>query len=189
MRLLPIVPVRAKEPFDDLGWLWEVKLDGWRGIIDTRAGCRVISKNGHALRRFRELCEELPKGIVLDGEIVAFDPSGRPIFDDLMHSRVRPTYVAFDLLFVGAEDLRPLPLRERRRRLDELALETGLQTSVVLEGDGPRLFELVREHDLEGIVGKKLDDPYAPGRTRWLKVLNPGYSQKEGRWEKFQERA
>ena len=54
-------------------------------------------------------------------------------------------------------------------------------------GQGRRLFELVAEMDLEGIVAKRLVDPYAPGRTTWWKILNRSYSQKDGRPELFKD--
>ena len=55
-------------------------------------------------------------------------------------------------------------------------------------GTGPKLFELMCAHDLEGVVAKRLKDPYGP-RVRWLKIKNPGYSQNEGRRELFERSA
>jgi ATP-dependent DNA ligase len=101
---------------------------------------------------------------VLDGEIVALDEAGRPMFADLMFGRRPPIFAAFDVLVA--------------RRW--IALADGVS------GQGRRLFELVAEMDLEGIVAKRLGDPYAPGRTTWFKILNRSYSQKEGRSELFE---
>jgi len=59
-----------------------------------------------------------------------------------------------------------------------------LSAALSVEGRGRQFFDLVRAHDLEGIVAKRLSDPYEP-RTRWLKIKNPDYTQKEGRSELF----
>jgi hypothetical protein len=59
-----------------------------------------------------------------------------------------------------------------------------ISEALSVAGRGRELFELMREHDLEGIVAKRLDDPYDP-RVRWLKIKNPDYSQKEGRGDLF----
>ena len=98
----------------------------------------------------------------------------------------RAAYVAFDLLWLNGTDLRALPLSERRRRLHAI-LPAGSPTiteAVAVEGRGRELFDLICVHDLEGVVAKRLADPYDP-RVRWLKIKNPAYSQKEGRGELF----
>jgi ATP-dependent DNA ligase len=77
-----------------------------------------------------------------------------------------------------------LPLYNRRRHLQGILPKGSPAISLALsvEGRGRALFDLMREHDLEGIVAKRLDDPY-DSRTRWLKIKNPDYSQKERRGE------
>jgi DNA ligase-1 len=82
--------------------------------------------------------------------------------------------------------LRPLPLRERRVALHDLLAKPCpmISEAVSVDGRGRELFELMRANDLEGIVAKRLADPYAP-RTRWLKIKNRDYSQAEGRAELF----
>src|SRR6266536_3812766 len=82
----PIIPAIRRDPFDDPAWLFDVKLDGFRGIADTIAG-RMLSKNGNRMQRFEHLVETLPAGFVFDGEIVALEDNGRPVFNDLMFSR------------------------------------------------------------------------------------------------------
>ena len=97
--------------------------------------------------------------------------------------------MALDLLWHDGTDLRPLPLAERRRQLKAI-LPVGspvISEAVSVEGRGCELFELMVAHDLEGIVAKRLADPYGP-RTRWLKIKNPGYTQAEGRGELFNQR-
>ena len=94
--------------------------------------------------------------------------------------------MTFDLVWLNGADLRSLPLSKRRRRLHAI-LPKG--SPIVFEalsvtGRGRELFDLICPHDLEGIVSRRLADPYDP-RVRWLKIKNPDYSQKEGRGDLF----
>ncbi len=180
----PIIPIVRKEPFDDPAWLFELKYDGFRGIADTIRG-RMLSKNKNRLRRFERLLETLPQGCVFDGEIVALDEIGRPIFNDLLFGRREPTYIAFDLLFADGEDIRPLPLKERKARLEKIAHRYGLQRTEPFIGEGRPLFSAVCKLDLEGIVAKWIADAYGP-QTKWWKIRHPNYSQKVGRTELFE---
>jgi bifunctional non-homologous end joining protein LigD len=119
---------------------------------------------------------------ILDGEVIVADGAGRPQFYDLLRGTRAPAYVAFDLLWLDGTDLRSLPLSERRRRLQTIlpARAPAISEALSVEGRGCELFELMRAHDLEGIVAKRLADPY-DRRTRWLKIKNPDYTQQEGR--------
>jgi len=119
MKLAPIIPIRRQEPLDDDGWAAELKLDGLRGIADTING-RMLSKNLNPLRRFQHLLDGLPFDCVFDGEIVVFDQDGRPDFNSLLFGRREPVYIVFDLLFYEGEDIRSLPLKERRAILDQI---------------------------------------------------------------------
>ncbi len=94
----PVIPIRRPEPFDDPAWIFELKYDGFRGIADTVRG-RVFSKRGKHLRRFDALLSALPPGCVFDGEIVAPDRDGRPIFIDVMFNRRPAVFVTFDVLY------------------------------------------------------------------------------------------
>jgi bifunctional non-homologous end joining protein LigD len=173
-----------KDPFDDDGWIFELKLDGFRGLADTMQG-RMLSKNGNILKRFNSLLDALPRGYVFDGEIVALDEDGRPRFNDLMFGGREPVYVAFDVLFVEGEDVRAAPLKERKAALERVVHRHQMQRSEPVLGDGKAAFRAVCDLDLEGIVAKQLADPYSP-RTKWFKILNPKYSQKAGRAELFE---
>src|SRR5262245_29789099 len=137
------------------------------------------------MKRFEALVETLPQGYVFDGEIVCLDEAGRPSFNDLLFRRRDPVYIAFDVLDVEGADVRGLPLKDRRAILDQVP---GLQKSELFFGCGKSLFKAVCELDLEGIVAKKLADPYEPDRVKWWKIANPAYSQKEGRAELFERR-
>jgi bifunctional non-homologous end joining protein LigD len=105
----PIVPRLRKEPFDDPGWTFEPKLDGFRGLADT-IHRRILSRKRNRFSRFEHLLETLPDGVVLDGEIVVLDDAGRPSFADLMRREGQPIYVPFDVLFVEGEDIRATSL-------------------------------------------------------------------------------
>jgi bifunctional non-homologous end joining protein LigD len=105
-----------------------------------------------------------------------------------MFHRRTPIYVAFDVLYAEDKDLREMPLRLRKSTLKRLL--RGRDDLVVMDGvagEGSRLFQLVCELDLEGIVAKRLSDPYGSD-TKWFKVLNRAYSQKISRAELFAQR-
>jgi ATP-dependent DNA ligase len=87
----------------------------------------------------------------------------------------------------NGEDLRPLPLVERKKRLRRLLRRRSnhlIAEALAIEGRGKELFAAVEQHDLEGIVAKRKADSYRRG-VKWWKVLNRGYSQAEGRHELF----
>jgi ATP-dependent DNA ligase len=188
LKLAPIIPTRRPEPFEHEAWGAELKLDGFRGLADTING-RLLSKNLNRLQRYERLLDSLPLDCVFDGEICALDQDGKPDFKALLFRRSQPVFIAFDLLFYEAKDIRLLPLKERRNILDQVAKRYGMQKSELFVGCAKKLFATVCEMNLEGIVLKKLDAHYDPGRTKWWKVPNAGYSQKEGRGELFEKRA
>jgi bifunctional non-homologous end joining protein LigD len=196
----PIAPTWRKEPFDHSDWLFDTKYDGFRAVCYVESGrCSFVSRRGNHFTRFAALCEQVASALchdvvselgvdeaILDGEVIVADETGRPQFYDLLRRTRRPIYVAFDLLWFNGTDLRSLPLRERRRRLHGI-LPPGspsILEAVSVERRGRELFHLMCVHDLEGIVAKRLSDPYEP-RVRWLKIKNPDYSQKEGRADLF----
>ena len=93
MTITPIIPIsRPNPPFDDPAYLYELKYDGFRGLADTLNG-RILSKNKNRMKRFEGILENLPRGFVFDGEIVALDERGRPVFNDLLFGRREPTYI------------------------------------------------------------------------------------------------
>jgi ATP-dependent DNA ligase len=94
--------------------------------------------------------------------------------------------VAFDVLNVEGADVRGLPLKDRRAVLDRITERYRMQKSELFFGCGKSLFDAICEFDLEGIVAKRLNDPCEPECTKWWKILNPNYSQKEGRAELFE---
>src|SRR5215471_9902998 len=186
-RIQPIAPIWYKESFDDPAWLFDMKYDGYRALcyLERRRN-RLISRNNNVMTRFDELAEQIAAVLevddaILDGEIIAADETGRPVFMDLFRGTRAPTYVAFDIVWLNGVDLRSLPLSERRLALQAILPKGSeiVSEALSVEGRGCELFELMCPNDLEGIVAKRLADPYDP-RFRWLKIKNSSYSQKEG---------
>ena len=189
-RVQPIIPTWRKEPFDDPRWLFDFKYDGFRALCYLeRRRCRLISRNGNLLGRFDELGNQLAAELgldeaIFDGEVIAPDATGRPQFYDLLRRTRSPAYVAFDLLWLDGTDLRPLPLSERRQRLHGVVPKGSASVSEALSVAGRGCELLMCANDLEGIVAKRLADPYDP-RVKWHKIKNRAYSQNEGRGDLF----
>jgi bifunctional non-homologous end joining protein LigD len=118
------------------------------------------------------------RSFVLDGEAVVCGPDGIAIFDALhRHGTVSQAMLyAFDLLEFDGEDLRPLPLMDRKKRLAKLVRQRrlGIVLSEHTDEDGATLFAHACKMGLEGIVSKRLSAPYRSGPSRdWIKVKNP----------------
>ena len=186
---------RIRDPFSHPDWLFEVKWDGFRCIAHIhRGGCRLVSRNDNEFKSFPALNEAIPvelraRSAVLDGEIVALDRRGKTQFKDLLFRRGELRFYAFDLLWCGGQDLRRLPLIERKLRLQSVVPKRGERLLYCdhIEGDGGGLFRLACEHDLEGVVAKHKRGLYLPeGDTTWFKIRNRGYSQWVGREELFE---
>ena len=186
----PIRPVKRTTVPVGKGWLYELKFDGFRGVLSIENGRgSFTSKTSKPMPRFQELADALSrvlpvKGAILDGEIVVMSRNG-PDFYALMFHRGQPAYAAFDLLWLDGRDLRELPLWRRKRMLRKLI--AGTPIAYVEHVEDPALYAAAAARDLEGIVAKRRSDAYG-GATEWVKVKYPGYSQMEGRWELFDKR-
>jgi bifunctional non-homologous end joining protein LigD len=184
---------RRREPFDHPDWIFELKHDGFRSLAYVTDGaCQLVSRRRNVYKSFATLKESLAelrvKNAILDGEIICLDDAGRSIFKDVLRRRGEPIFYAFDLLWLNGQDLRGLPLLDRKDRLRRL-LEAHRPDRVLfakhIEAHGIKFFQAVCESDCEGIVAKRKDGVYsARGRT-WIKIKNPSYSQGEGRRELF----
>src|SRR4051812_21358364 len=167
---------------DGREWLYEVKFDGYRALL-IKDGARVQIRS----RKENDLTATYPSvaaaarrlgtdQAVVDGEIVAVDPSGRPSFQALQHRGAHPGYAiafyAFDLLHLDGEDLLSRPLIERRAPLAALVEGTGILLSAPLEGSAAHVTEAVRSLGLEGVIAKRRDSAYIPGErsAAWVKV-------------------
>ncbi len=177
----PMKAVLSDEPFSDPDWIFERKLDGIRCIaIRDRDGVRLMSRTARLMNgQFPELAEALERqpsrDFILDGEIVAF-ANGVTSFARLQQRgrrRVPVHLYVFDLPRHEGEDLRPLPLRERKARLRG-ALDFGGTVRFNPHRRGEHGEELYREacrKGLEGVIAKRADSPYRGGRSRdWLKL-------------------
>jgi bifunctional non-homologous end joining protein LigD len=193
-----VVPMLARLstlPREDSGWAVEVKWDGIRAIAYCRPG-RVALQT----RNLNDVSVQYPEvrrisralgahEAVLDGELVAFDENGRPSFERLQQ-RIHNTdenvvrrrmkthpvvYVVFDLLYLDGEDLTEKPYTRRRELLEGLGL-TGdaWQTPGHSLGHAEELLAASKEQGLEGVMLKRLDSVYCPGKRTgtWLKVKN-----------------
>ena len=163
-------------------WSYEIKLDGYRAqALRDGEQPRLLSRNGKDLgQRFPGLLQDLaravPHGLIVDGELVALDPSGRPSFSLIQNSATSgATFVffAFDLLRLGGEDLTQRPLSERRALLRMSLRPTDtVQLSESFNIPAKQMLELVRSHGLEGVVAKRLSSTYEQGRRTgaWTKM-------------------
>ncbi|HEY0417509.1 MAG TPA: DNA ligase D [Gaiellaceae bacterium] len=180
-------------------WTFEVKFDGYRAVAYIRGGeCRLVSRNDNDLtERFPDVAKALVKAVkspnaVVDGEVTRIDPAGRTSFSELQQGTGPLVYYAFDLLELDGEPLVELPLAERKARLERL-LDRRVKNVAFSQGfdDGDALFEVAREQKLEGVVAKRVESTYKPGRrTRdWLKIKSDntdefvvvGYTRGAGR--------
>jgi bifunctional non-homologous end joining protein LigD len=185
----PVIAKTRDQPFDDPGYLFEMKYDGFRGMAYVERGrdCRIFSRNKNLFSQFQALCRAIAaelnvQSAIFDGEVIAPDPTGRPIFERILRRQGPFRYVAFDLLWLNGRDLRSLPLESRRQKLLEVLPKASpfITESLVAVGNGVKLFNLMVENDLEGIVAKRLEDKYTRS-TRWYKIKNKSYSQSVGR--------
>ena len=194
-RLSPMLAKAGSLPPDDENWAYEIKWDGVRAIAYSEPGrIRLESRNHNDISAAYPELKAMNRALsshsaILDGEIVAFDADGRPSFGRLqsrMHVRgesqarrlskeIPVAYIAFDLLWLDGHSLLELPYAERRERLLELGLDgRSWQTPDHVVGNGADLLAASRERGLEGVLAKRLDSPYEPGRRSrcWLKVKN-----------------
>jgi bifunctional non-homologous end joining protein LigD len=189
-KITPIKLVERTSPFDDTSYLFELKYDGFRAVAYIDNGnAKLLSRRGNAYKRFDDLCAGIASAVkvkdaIVDGEIVCLDDAGVPRFDRLLHRRHPPSFVAFDLMWLNGRDYRNKPLLNRKKALRKIIPSSSpfvLYADFVIE-QGMGLFRAACERDLEGIIAKRTDEPYAD-TVRWVKVENSGYTQAVGRGE------
>ncbi len=160
-------------------WAFEAKWDGYRLLVEADHGeLRLRSRSGRDLTaefpQLRSLAADLGEHhVVLDGEVVALDASGVPSFSE-MQNRARATRIefrAFDLLYLDGRSLLRAKYRDRRKLLETLASAGGLNVPDLLSGDGAEALDYSRERRWEGVIAKKRDSTYQPGRrsASWIK--------------------
>jgi ATP-dependent DNA ligase len=178
----PMMANSVKEPFDSPDWIFEVKLDGYRGIavFDAAGKPHLWSRNGLPLeQKFPAVATALSKlklrSTILDGEVVAVDENGIPRFQLLQRFQKQPTaptlYYIFDILWSEGEDITAKPIMERT-----IKPTAGIQVGSYVEGEGKALFDLTKEKGMEGIIAKRKDNIVAnreiPLRWNW-NIVNP----------------
>lgn len=172
----------VKDPFDDKGWLYEIKWDGYRAIAEVNDGnIKFYSRNGlNFFGTYSLIANELKKfsaDVIIDGEIVVLNENGLPSFQLLQYYNTDPDhpikYYVFDLLHLNGHDTYSLPLLERKKLLKEVIPQSELIVySDHVEEEGKAFFKISRERNLEGIMAKKCDSQYYAGRRTndWLKI-------------------
>lgn len=162
-------------------WLYEAKFDGYRALaVKDGARVKLLSRKGNDLTAdypavHAAVAKLKAKSALLDGEIVAFDESGRPSFQQLQHRTARGTairYFAFDLLSLDGTNLQAEPLERRRKSLKKLLAGADVEFSDELPGTPDQIIHAVADVGLEGIVAKRRDSRYEPGK-------------RSGAWQKF----
>ncbi len=191
-KLAPMLAELREAPFNHADWMWEPKLDGYRvlAFIDGKE-VKLRSRRGLDLtpsfpQLVSELALQMVKGMVLDGEIVAFDETGRPSFNELQNrvqlktereialaDRKTPVVLyCFDLLHFAGVGVRGATYLERRRWLAQCLLPTPHVQLVHAEEDGEALYKAALASGFEGVIAKRKDGRYEAGRrsAAWVKV-------------------
>ncbi|MGH8728888.1 MAG: DNA ligase D, partial [Burkholderiales bacterium] len=189
--LAPMHAESGDAAFNHADWMWEPKLDGYRVLAFVgEKSVKLRSRRGLELAAaFPALTAELGKqntSMILDGEIVAFDESGKPSFN-AMQNRVQlktereiaaadqnapVVFYCFDLLHFAGVDLRNAPYRDRRRYLAQCLLPSSLVQLVHASEDGEELYSAALASGFEGVIGKRKDSKYQAGKrsASWLKI-------------------
>lgn len=174
----------VSKPFDDDNWFFEIKWDGYRTIAQNERGdIHLFSRNGNSFNsNYPIVVQELKKigrDAILDGEIIVLDEDGHPSFQYLQHyseNHFRPIqFQVFDLLQLDGKSLLNKPLFERKKLLKEILPENNvIKYCDHISGKGKEFFEAAKDSDLEGIMGKRADSKYFPGKRTgdWLKIKN-----------------
>lgn len=175
----PMLCTLVQEPFTKEGWIYEVKWDGYR-IIAFKKGNRVILHSRAGLdysERYTAVYNAIKKmkgDFIIDGEVVAFDEEGHVSFD--LVQKANPdapiAYYAFDMLWKDGKNIMELPLAERKAKLSSTLPKTGIVKFSDSFDDGIALYNQAQNLELEGIVAKKADSIYQPGKrgNDWLKI-------------------
>lgn len=181
--LVPMLATLVDKPFDDPGWIYEIKWDGYRAIAYLNNGqVDIRSRNNKSFNeKFYPVFEALKKwdiDIVVDGEIIVVDKNGASSFSALQTWRSEADgqlmYYLFDVLWVNGYSVMDLPLTERRELLRSLMpkQENIFLLSENFDTSGIAFFDAASDMHLEGIVAKKADSAYTPGlrSKEWVKI-------------------
>jgi bifunctional non-homologous end joining protein LigD len=178
----PMLPTLTQEIFQRSDWLYEPKLDGYRVLAFVDRGkVHLHSRGGQAYEdRYPDIVRPLAvqpvDQAVFDGEVVALGPDGRMSFQRLQNRAADPQtvlrYYAFDVLYLDGFDVRDVQLSDRKPLLHAVLAPIGGAEEVAVFDDGVSLFRAAETNGMEGVVAKKRDSIYEPGKRvrTWLKV-------------------
>lgn len=178
----PMLATKAPEIFNKADWIYELKWDGYRALANITGGkVDLYSRNGISFKqKFASIYQNLkaiPHDVILDGEVVALDQEGKPVFQALQNYEREPSgelrYYVFDLLFLNGHNIMHLPLRERKSLIPDVIGEIPqVFYCDHIETMGKTFYEQAVEAGMEGVIAKKADSDYTPGaRTKsWLKI-------------------
>jgi bifunctional non-homologous end joining protein LigD len=182
--IIPMKALLSKTLPQGTDWIYEIKFDGYRGLaIKKKNQITLWSRNHKNLTAnypgIVRALESLPaREAVLDGEILAVDPDGLPSFQ-LLQSYLSGTdkppllYYAFDLLNLNSKDLTRKPLHERKDILEKLIaqMQDTVRFSGNIQADHPAVLDQMRNRGLEGVIAKKKNSRYQPGKRTgaWIK--------------------
>jgi bifunctional non-homologous end joining protein LigD len=198
----PQLCASVESPPTGEGWCHEIKFDGYRVQLRVEGGnAALMTRKGlDWTEKFPAIAKEggvLPDALV-DGEIVALNHDGLPDFSALQAAIAdgktsNLIFFAFDLLFAGGEDLRALPLVERKERLKQLLEARKGKTKLIryvehFDEDGETVLKSAQRMSLEGIISKRRDAPYRSGRSEnWTKAkVRAGHEVVVGGWKTTQ---
>jgi bifunctional non-homologous end joining protein LigD len=181
-KLPPMLATLTDEPFNNADWLFELKWDGYRCIayLDNDDVQLRSRKNISFNKEYAEIVSELKSlklNAILDGEIVVLNEKGHADFEALQNWVRFPEgsihFYVFDILWLDGYDLTDLPLHQRKEILKQIIPPGSLvRYTGSIDENGISFYELAKENDLEGIIGKRKNSLYMPGkRTKdWLKM-------------------
>lgn len=201
--LSPMLCTLVKEPFDEKGWIFEIKWDGYRAFAKKNGAVELISRGKQSFnKRFPSIVQELEKirsSFIIDGEIVILDRTRKSNFQMLQQFYKKkigtPYFYVFDILSLNGEDLRDLPLIERKKILKKfLGKLKFVRISQHILTHGKAFFKAAQKKGLEGMIAKRAESTYQFARTKnWLKikvkngqeVVIGGFTEPKGTRERF----
>lgn len=178
----PMLCTLVDQPFNDKDWLFEIKWDGYRAIASRHGSKTDLYSRSHndfktSYTPIVDALKLLEHDVILDGEIVVADSSGKPHFEALQNWRKNPQgtllYYAFDILWYDGHDVRDMPLIQRKQLLETIIPKSSIiRYSDHLQTRGTVLFDEMKKRGLEGIVAKQADSPYRENNRgqAWLKI-------------------
>jgi bifunctional non-homologous end joining protein LigD len=180
-KLQPMKATLVREPFDDDGWLYEIKWDGYRSLAIIYDGkAELVSRNNISFDQFHPIADKLANWnvkAIIDGEIVVLGADGKSDFSAIQNWQRKKdgqlVYNVFDLLWYEGHDLTGLPLTERKAILEAtLPTDATIRLSKAFAVNGIEFFHAAEKAGIEGIMAKKADSAYSAGdrSKEWLKV-------------------